>query len=178
MQFLTTVTLAAAVGILPASCRSEGTPTQPTAANYAGTWSGQYHVVGCSRLSGPGPSVCDAFLAPPGASWPLRLTLSQVGAAVSGALELFDNTGTLVVERGDVSGTIDSSGALTLVGITKTTDASEPSQSTLSDWNSVMVEDGRTMTGRFTRNQAFQNFWGGQQITMDCELVNFRRAGS
>lgn len=33
------------------------------------------------------------------------------------------------------------------------------------------------MTGRFTRNRVFRNFWGTQQIRMECELVNFRRAG-
>lgn len=163
MQLVSTVAVGA-VAVVATSCGNDASPTRPTfasdcaasivaptpptatlrpehsAANYAGTWSGQYHVVGCSRVCGQGPSVCDDFLVPPGASWPLRLALSQADATVSGTLELFNNLGNRVVESGDVNGTIDSSGALTLFGITQTIDPSEPSESTIGHWNSTLGE--------------------------------------
>ena len=178
MHLVSTVALAGVVTVLPTSCGNGASPTQPTfPANYAGTWSGQCHVIECSRSSGLGPSVCDRELAPPGASDPLRLTLTQSGLLVSGTVDLFDNTGKLVVESGEIDGAIDQSHALVLTGMTNTTDPFEPSQSTLKDWTSSLTDDGRAMTGRFTRYRTFQNFWGKQEIKKTCELMNFRRAG-
>jgi hypothetical protein len=204
MNLLVTVALFAAVGLLPSSCGGvmepsgiqppgscpattsapTGSQTQPapsatqTNANYAGRWSGQYHVIGCSRICGLGPSVCDSLLPPPGASFPLRLTLTQDGRIASGTLDFFNNIGNLIVETGPVTGTIDDADALLLSGTTQTTDPSERSQTTLSDWNSSLAEEGKTIAGRFVQNRSFQNFFGAQQLKIDCELVNFRRAAS
>jgi hypothetical protein len=151
------------------------TPNRKAEPNYTGTWSGQYRVVGCSRSCGVGPSVCKEYLPPPGARFWLRLTLTQQDRFLSGTLDLFDNTGRVIVETGRVTAILDESEALVVSGMTNTTDPSEPSQTTLSAWRSVLVGDGNTMTGRFTQSQSFQNFWGAQQLKMDCELVDFRR---
>lgn len=102
----------------------------------------------------------------------------QSGVLMSGAVDLLDNTGKLVVESGEIDGAIDPLGALVLSGMTNTTDPSELSQSTLTDWTSSLTDDRQVMTGRFTRFRTFRNFWGIQQIKKTCELVNFRRAGS
>jgi hypothetical protein len=154
---------------------SAAAPERKVGPNYTGTWSGQYRVIGCSRSCGLGPSVCKEYLPPPGAHFGLRLTLTQQDRFLSGTLDLFNNTGGRIVETGPVTGIVDESEALVISGMTNTTDPSEPSQTTISGWKSVLTGDGNTMTGRFTQSQTFRNFWGTQQLKIDCELVDFRR---
>jgi hypothetical protein len=154
---------------------SAAAPNRKAVPNYTGTWSGKYHVTGCTRACGLGPSVCDTLLPPPGATYALRLTLTQQDRLLSGTLDLFDNTGGAIVETGPVTAILDESEALVVSGMTNTTDPSEPSQSTLSAWRSVLSENGNVMMGRFIRNRTFRNFWGTQQLKIDCELVDFRR---
>jgi hypothetical protein len=155
--------------------QAHAAPAGSAQGSVAGTWNGAYHVIGCTRACGLGPSVCDAELAPPGATFNLRLTLSQDGTAVAGTVELYDNTGRVVVESGNVAGVIDNNGELTLAGTTNSTDPTEHSHSVLSDWSSTLAPDG-SMAGSFTRNRFFANFWGTQQIQEKSQLVNVRRS--
>jgi hypothetical protein len=156
------------------NARSSGIPPQAV-SNYAGSWSGQFHITCCFRTCGLGPDVCKEYLAAGGETFSLRTTLTQDGVAIGGTLDFFDNTGTVVVESGPVSGVIDESNALVLSGTTFTTDPSEPSQSTLTGWSTVLTGGGASMSGRFTKNENFTNFWGPQHFKIDCELTNFQR---
>jgi hypothetical protein len=142
---------------------------------YDGTWSGKYHVLDCARVAGSGPEICTNLVVLGGAHYPMRFTITQDNAIVSGTLTLFDNTGLVVVETGQVTGTFDDSGALVLMGETSSPDPSEPSVSTLSGWRSTVSADGQSMVGQFVRNWSFPNFWGQQQYKITCELANVTR---
>ena len=130
-------------------------------------------MTGCSRLSGDGPSVCRFFL---GGRLGLRAALTQDGARLSGRLDLLNNLNNRVVETGVVDGEVDATNALVIWGTTLTTDPSEPSQSTLTEWSAALTSDGGAMVGRFTRTSTFRNAWGSQQMKYTCELEDFQRS--
>jgi hypothetical protein len=138
-----------------------------------GTWSGEYRLVECTRLSGPGPDYCRGFA---GAVRPLRTVLAQNGSTLSGRLELYSTAGHELVEAGPVQGSIEASGALVLTGVTSSVVSEQPGGTTLSDWNTVVTGDGDQMTGRFVRNRRFQNLWGWQESREDCEIVKVTRS--
>ncbi|HEV8339705.1 MAG TPA: hypothetical protein VGR25_08620, partial [bacterium] len=121
--------------------------------DYEGTWSGEYRLVECTRLSGPGPDYCRGFA---GAVLPLRTVLTQNGSTLSGRLELYSTTGRELVEAGPVQGSIEASGALVLTGVTSSVVSEQPGGTTLGDWNTVVAGDGDQMTGRFVKNRRFQ----------------------
>jgi hypothetical protein len=152
---------------------AEGVNSEVPSAD--GLWAGWYRIVGCTRSCGLGPNVCDTYRAGQGARFGLDLTLKEQAQALSGTIDLLNNLGNRIVETGSITGTIDSAGALALAGTTDTTDASDPSHSTVDSWNSAITSDGSSMTGHFTRTQSFKNFWGSQQITMECQLEDMQR---
>jgi hypothetical protein len=144
-------------------------------ANYAGAWTGQYHITTCLRICGLGPDVCKEELANGGAVYAFDTMLSQNDLAVDGKLNFYDNTGDVVIETGHVTGLVDAGNVLALSGTTVTTDPSEPRQTSLAGWSTTLTDGGAAMAGRFTRNQNFTNAWGPQQFKIDCELTNVRR---
>jgi hypothetical protein len=139
--------------------------------DYEGTWSGDYRIANCTWISGAGRSPCLVV----GAVLPLRTVVTQNGASLSGTLEFYTNTRRLL-ETGPVEGRIDDSGALVLTGTTSAVDPSEPGETTLSNWKTMLTADGDEMTGRFVRKIRFQNFWGLQETRWDCETVKVTRA--
>ncbi len=141
--------------------------------NYAGSWSGEYRQKSCGRLSGGGPDPYCRFTA--GGVFRIRTTLMHTGATVSGTLELFDNTGRVIVETGSVDGVIDAGNALILSGTAFGTDPSEHSESTLSEWSTTLATDGASMAGRFVRNLTFQNLWGPQALKITGEPLTLQR---
>jgi hypothetical protein len=140
--------------------------------DYEGTWSGEYRLVECTRLSGPGPDYCRGLA---GAVRPLRTVLTQDGSTVSGRHELY-STGHELVEVGPVQGSIEASGTLVLTGVTSSVVSEQPGGTTLSNWNTVVTGDGDQMTGRFVQNRRFKNLWGWQESREDCEIVKVTRS--
>jgi hypothetical protein len=141
--------------------------------DYGGNWNGEYRVAGCVRVGGGGPDPFCRFTL--GATFRLRTTLAQSGAILSGTLDLYDNTGRVVVETGPVDGTVDETDALRLSGTLLGTDLSERDVDTLSDWNTALSSDSASMKGKFVRNWSFQNFWGPQQLKVTGEPLTLRR---
>jgi hypothetical protein len=142
--------------------------------DYEGAWSGKYCITNCTRLSGDGPSYC-RFVVGCNSPVPLRITLTQNGSSVAGALEFYDNVNHLL-EAGAVDGWIDDAGALALTGTTRSVEPVHPSETTLSDWSTALTNDGSQMTGRFVRNLSFQNFWGPQKSREECKIVTLERS--
>jgi hypothetical protein len=141
--------------------------------DYAGSWIGEYRLKSCGRLSGAGPDPYCRFTV--GGVFRIRTTLMHDGATVSGTLDLFDNTGRVIVETGSVDGVIDAANTLILSGTTFGTDPAEHSESTLSEWSTALAADGASMTGRFVRNWTFQNFWGPQSLKITGEPLTMQR---
>jgi hypothetical protein len=142
--------------------------------DYAGRWSGQYRIAGCKRTSGSGPDICRNIL---NARLPLGVTLVQSAAVPVGTLDLYDNTGGLL-ETGPVEGSIDETYALLLSGTTRSVDPVHPRETTIADWRTTLTEDGARMTGRFVQHETFVNFWGPQQLRMECEITRLERVAS
>lgn len=166
-------------GVVSAGDVAQGTGRgTASGVNYAGTWTGQYRVTGCVIVCGSGSSVCKTLIPGGGARFGLRITLTQDGATVSGTVDLFDNTGGVMVETGQVAGVVDDSDVLALSGNTVTADPRESNQSTLTGWRTTLTNDGSNMTGRFTKNWSFRNAFGAQQLKLECELLNVQRSKS
>jgi hypothetical protein len=140
--------------------------------DYEGTWSGQYRVLNCTRLSGGGSSYCRFIL---GAALPLRAVVTHEGSSLSGTLEFY-STAHELTEVGPVEGSIDDSGALVLTGTTSSVVSEQPGETKLSDWNTALTGEGDQMTGRFVKNRRFRNFFGWQESREDCELVKVNRS--
>jgi hypothetical protein len=167
-----------AAGITTATTRSLPISTSSrSVSDYAGTWSGRYHLTGCVHVCGSGPDVCQNYLAPvPGAgSFGLALRLAPDG---SGSMDLLDNTATIIIATGPVLATVDESNVLAINGTMNTPNPSEPRQAVVSGWSSTLVPDGTSMSGRFTQAESSRNAFGPQQYRYDCELVNFQRSKS
>lgn len=145
-------------------------------SDYAGAWSGRYQITSCARLAGGGPDICRNYLPPwGGAIFPFSATLTQTGATVAGTLEFFDNTGRAVVEAGPVEGTINPDNLLILTGTISST-LGHPSETTLSDWKTMLTGDADHLAGSFVRNESFTNAWGRQQFRMGCALLTVERS--
>jgi len=140
--------------------------------DYAGTWSGEYRIAGCTWTSGRGPDFCRPILH---SRSPLKVALNQAGAQASGTLEFYSSGGALV-ESGSVDGSIDESYTLLLSGMTRSVDPVHPSETTVADWRTRLIEDDKGMIGRFVRNMTFINAWGPQQSRMECEIIRLERA--
>jgi hypothetical protein len=106
----------------------------------------------------------------------LRATLIEDGANFPGTLELLDNLGKVVIESGEIEGTVDSGNSFILSGVTSRVDPSESGSSTLREWTSTLTGDGAGMVGSFTRMSTFRNFWGDQQMRYRCQLEAFQRS--
>jgi predicted transcriptional regulator len=104
---------------------------------------------------------------------PFTLQLDQNGSSVDGRIDLYKNTHSLN-ESGLVVGTVDGSGMFHLSAVTHSVDQTEFSQSEISNWLAREDEGGR-MTGSFLMKQTFQNFWGMQTLSEQCELMNVTR---
>jgi hypothetical protein len=138
--------------------------------DYGGTWSGNYHVLNCTQISG-NVNICDA-----GAVLPLSTVVNQDGASVTGTLAFY-STGGRLVETGPVAGSIDDTGALLLAGTTTSVEAEQPGTTQVTGWNTTLVNEGAQMMGQFTEHRRFQNFFGWQESIADSELVNVTRSG-
>jgi Big-like domain-containing protein len=136
--------------------------------NYEGIWSGDYRIVQCEQLGG-NVDICDQ-----GGVLPMRTAVTQKGATLSGTLDFFSSGGRLV-ESGVVEGQLDESGALVLTGTT-ISDPEQPGQTKVTDWNTSLTGDGSQMTGHFTKNRHFRNFFGWQDSRESCELLNVARS--
>jgi hypothetical protein len=142
--------------------------------DYAGSWSGEYHVVACNRTQGDGPDVCRTYLAGGGIHLPLSVIVNQSGSTVSGTFDLYSNTH-ILLETGPVGGAVDTSGALVLSVSTQSVHPTEHSATTVSDWVATLTDGGSHLTGEFTLTQTFQNAWGAQTLNERCELLAFGR---
>ncbi|MGH9255811.1 MAG: hypothetical protein ACRD3C_14720 [Vicinamibacterales bacterium] len=133
-------------------------------------WSGTYKIEQCVRISGGGSSYCRFVL---NGSLYIRLELVEQGQQISGEATLFNNLGTTVLERGNVTGQIEASGELTLSGTT-TSVTSDPATTHLAGWRSELTAEGR-LAGRFTKNRTFTNAFGPQVSREECRLEELSR---
>lgn len=144
-------------------------------SDYAGSWSGEYHFVGCTKVSGEGPDVCRLFLGNTGVKLPLMVIVNQAGASVTGTLNLFTNNHKLL-EAGPIEGIVDMSNALTLSGHTRSVDRTEHSETVIDNWRATLAADGNHLMGNFSLTQTFRNAWGVQKLIEQCELMNVTRS--
>lgn len=140
--------------------------------DYQGAWSGEYRIANCTRVSGGGPSYCRFVV---GAALPFRTVLTQSGSSVAGMFEFYSNTRVLL-EAGAVQGWMNDSDALILTGITRSVEPIHTGETTVSDWNTMLTDEGDQMAGRFVKNRRFQNAWGPQVSKEDCEVVKLERS--
>ena len=140
-----------------------------------GIWTGRYRVVSCSRLSGRGPDLCRYELTGNGAIYPLRVILAQRGGKIDGTLDLYNSAGG-VLQVGTVEGLVASSGSIDLSGTVRSVYAEGNLRTVVSEWHAGLTGDGSGMTGGFIRTSTFENFWGPQQITMECMLLDLHRS--
>lgn len=126
---------------------TSGTNTHPYSATvlpatpFTGAWSGSYTVTDCQGGGAAQELVCGAPSGnrpggrfPVGTSLPVTLTLTQQGDEVSGTIALGSVTG-------DVAGTVDARGLLTLRG----TATAGPFTATIVHWSSRVI--GNVMDG-------------------------------
>ena len=141
------------------------TATRPlrVVPDFEGTWSGEYRVAGCTRLSGRGSDYWRFVL---GSSVPVRLLASQKAANVTGSLEFYSNLRALV-EAGPVQGVVGDDGALQLSGTTNNVDPVHPSETVLEEWRTSLTQDRAGMVGRFVRNRTFVNAFGPQRVIQE-----------
>lgn len=141
-------------------------------ADVTGTWSGQYRVENCQRLSGGGPSYCKSEF---GAVLPFRLRIQQSEDTVTGILEFFSNLNNLV-ESGPLSGTLDTGGSLTIRAVVRLVSDEHVGETVVDDWRSVVNDEANAIRGQFTRNLRFQNAWGPQTSREECAIQRLERS--
>lgn len=141
--------------------------------DYQGRWVGTRRVTGCTRTSGSGPDLCRFVVVNGGAVLPLALTLEHTNSGVTGTLELLDAVMRAPLETGRVSGTFTDGGAVTLSGKLQPALPDHPGETVLTagDWSTALSDDNRRMVGRFVRRTRFQNAWGWQEVTEQCEVT-------
>jgi hypothetical protein len=129
------------------SC-DESSPTQPTFPSVSGRWEGGFEIVGCVADPNCIPSPCRFIL---GNRSTLRLSLGQFHAELSGPLELYLDD-PFFVRTGEVRGTVDQAGRLSLSGTIPEVDRQTGRIERFLDvtWNTVLETGGARMTGGFT----------------------------
>jgi hypothetical protein len=137
--------------------------------DYEGVWAGSYRVVTCQQISG-NVDVCDE-----GGVLPIGATLARSGGGLSGTLQLYSSGGRLV-ETGPISGSIDDSGGLALMGTTTSVEAEQPGDTTVTEWHTTLAGNGDEMAGTFVTRRRFRNFFGWQETLRTCELITFSRS--
>lgn len=137
--------------------------------NYAGSWTGQYKVVTCRRISGPGPDPC-RFIIGGGGSAPLELQLAQTARGVSGTLALSNLE---IFSTGAVSGEVRQDGTLRVEGLLRL--PGSDGEIRIVSWTSSIHPPGNLMEGSFTDESRGANVFGVQVLRLDHTLVNVTR---
>lgn len=121
----------------------------PPATPYSGRWSGTYIIDRCDGTGSVQDLLCGSRrgLYPPGSSLPIALDLTQSGSTVSGTISLGLITGV-------VTGSVMSSGLLTLSGIARSGTAT----ATITYWDTRAL--GSTMDGFFHFNATYLDIPG------------------
>jgi hypothetical protein len=145
----------AGFGVAGCSDDNNTSPTTPTGIpKVAGTWSGQYHIKGCTdTVNGVPGTVCATVTDPTGgtnaaSTQPVQLMLTQQSDQVGGTL-VFSGW---YVQNVPVTGTIGTSGRLWLQGSIAITDPACPTTTgtfTLSTWFSDLNREQNEMVGTF-----------------------------
>jgi len=143
------------------------TRTLTVVPNYAGNWNGQFKIVTCTRISGPGTDPCRFIV---GGSAPLELQLVQTGRDVSGTLRL-SNLETF--NAGAVTGAVREDRTLVLQGLLQL--PGFDSEIRLVSWTSSIQPPGNLMEGIFTDESRGANIFGVQVIRAENRLVNVTR---
>jgi hypothetical protein len=138
--------------------------------DFSGTWRGQYVVEKCTRLSGAGTSYCRFTL---GAVVPFDLSLTQLGARVSGTMNSYTTTGEPRL-TGSIQGLSGPDGELGFSGSLQNLGA-EP-ESTLIEWKSAFAQTTQSMTGSVVRNREFTNAFGLQKSREECVIRSAARS--
>lgn len=121
----------------------------PPATPYSGRWSGTYIIDRCDGTGSVQDLLCGARRGafPTGTSLPIALDLTQSGSTVSGTISLGQITGV-------VTGSVRSSGLLTLSGIARSGTAT----ATLTYWDTRAL--GSAMDGFFHFNATYLDIPG------------------
>ncbi len=155
---------------------SGGGPSAPDDSSFAGVWAGTYAVRGCTTVGWPS---CEGLELQVGGVYPISMTLTQNGNAVSGQAQ--------VTESGfwamPVSGTA-SAAALTMTGVMVDPVLNRVATDTvrIPRWSATRDADGR-LHGTFAFSR--ETLWGPANVghrvgdvwtaAYDAELVDVRR---
>jgi hypothetical protein len=118
--------------------------TVRVAPDYRGNWTGTFSVVTCARDAGfPLVTFCSSVLASPTQGFQTALTQNQLSAA---------GTMSLATGSGQVQGTIDEQGNLSLTGTLSASSAGQSYSVTVAGWQSSVVSSAVSskMSGQFT----------------------------
>ncbi len=131
--------VAAFLGLAVLACDDDVVVGPGVYPDVVGFWSGQYRPTDCSLSGGGDPLFCDAVFWD-GSAFILELDLDvQNGSRVSGTIA----QGELI---GEVEGTVDREGVITLAGVIG---AADDFTSTIQAWETSLVEDSLIGSWRF-----------------------------
>lgn len=164
-----TAVAAGAATIRATSHGQVATRTVTVVPDFAGNWTGQYRIVTCTRISGPGTDPC-RFILGGGGSAPLELQLAQTGRDVNGTLRLSNLE---IFSTGAVSGGVREDGTLGLEGLLRL--PGFDSEIRIVSWTSSIQPPGNLMEGIFTDESRGANIFGVQVIRAEHRLVNVTR---
>lgn len=160
--------VAAGAATIRATSRSlVATLTLIVVPDYAGTWIGQYRIVTCTRVSGPGTDPCRFVV---GGSAPFELRLGQTGRAVTGTLSLSNLE---IFSTGAVSGAVREDNTLELQGLLRLPGFDADIR--LVSWTSSIQPPGNLMEGVYTVEGRGANVFGVQVTREEHRLVNVTR---